>query len=69
MKIDREGSMCFKDIKPGDVFEYNWIIYIKAYNPYNMETFALALDDGSIRINLDDDATVKVYPNAKAVLE
>lgn len=69
MKIDREGSRKFIDIKPGNVFEYNWIIYIKAYNPYNKETFALALDDGSARINLEDDATVKVYLNAKAVLE
>lgn len=69
MKIDRVGSKKFIDINPGDVFEYNWILYIKAYNPYNEETFALALDDGTARINLEDDATVKVYPKAKVVLE
>ena len=69
MKIDREGSKNFRDIKPGDVFEYNWVIYMKMYNYCTEETLAVALDDGSVRLGLDDDAAVKVYPNAKAVLE
>lgn len=75
MKIEKRWLAKFKDVKPGQAFDYDGCIYIKA------ECTAVLLKDidGEASINaiglncgsyakFEDDDGVIVYDNAKVVL-
>lgn len=76
MIIEKRWQVKFKDVKPGQAFDYDGCIYIKA------ERTAILLKDidGQASINaiglnrgsytkFEDDEEVAVYDNAKVVLE
>ena len=75
MIIEKRWLVKFYNVMPGQVFEYNGIIYIRIFAIITLDTDGLpeklcnAIDLSNGEINVfDDDEEVTVYDNAKVVL-
>lgn len=78
MKIEKQGitPALFKDVKPGQAFEWCACVYIKAERTAVLMTNidgvpsinAVGLTKGSYA-KFNDDAEVIIYENAKVVIE
>ena len=75
MIIEKRWLVKFYNVMPGQVFEYNGIIYIRIFAIITLDTDgqpeklcnAIDLCNGDINV-FDDDEEVTVYDNAKVVL-
>ena len=75
MIIDKRWIVKFKDVKPGQAFDYDGCIYIKAECSVVLlkdidgmpSINAVGLNNGSYT-NMNPDDEVTVYDNAKVVL-
>lgn len=65
----------FSEIKVGDIFQYNNLIYLKLNNIIdisnpNVKTYisAVSLNDGTVFNNIGDNAKVILFPKPKLIL-
>lgn len=70
MKIEKQGTVKFEDVKFGQVFEWNGKIFIKGYYPAGRgKNVMVDLYSGYATSPLTDDSEVILHEDAKVVLK
>ena len=69
MKIEKQGTVQFKDVKVGQVFAFCGMTSIKVFDAAQAELILVDLSNGYVNTVPSDDAEVTLCKNAKVVIE